>query len=118
MQAVISSCVPEFNQLMAAVSGDTDSAGIASSAVALAAVGGYSYRIFKPSKVSAVLLVQCANLFSSQYGVWSSLPEVAPQLAAMKAKPGTPVKMSADRMRKMLLFDNSCEIVVCMSRKS
>jgi len=51
------------------------------------------------------VLSQCAQLFSNHYGIWSE--HVPPP-----CKPGSRIKMSLDKMRTTLLFDNTCGVVV------
>ena len=65
----------------------------------------YSISVVAARSISDATLTQCAELFSNNYGVWSEACE--PPL-----RPGTRVKMSAARLRSMLLFDESCGVVL------
>jgi GNAT superfamily N-acetyltransferase len=67
------------------------------------------------SGVPAEVLESCASLFSSHYGVWSRLEEHRERLRAFKGQPGAPVKMSAARLRSLMLFDSTCGVVVAES---
>lgn len=62
-------------------------------------------------EVPPEVLSACAELFSTQYGIWSRRDEHVSKLQTFKLKPGTPVKMSAERL-KSLLFDDHCAVVV------
>lgn len=55
---------------------------------------------------------ECAALFSSEYGVWTSREDLRDQLAAMKLKPGGRVQMRAKRLESTMLFDSTCGVVV------
>ena len=65
----------------------------------------YVISVYSHSRVDQSLLMQCAELFSSYYGVWSK--SVQPPL-----RPASRVTMSAARMRASLLFDDTCGVVV------
>jgi hypothetical protein len=67
------------------------------------------------SGVPAEVLESCANLFSAHYSVWSRLEEHRERLRAFKGQPGAPVKMSAARLRSLMLFDSTCGVVVAES---
>jgi GNAT superfamily N-acetyltransferase len=70
---------------------------------------------YEPEPVPTHVLEACAALFSTQYGVWSSLEEHQEQLSSFKAQPGQSVKMSAKRLAAMMLFDQTCGVVVAQT---
>jgi GNAT superfamily N-acetyltransferase len=61
--------------------------------------------------VSRDVLDECAALFSGHYGVWS--------LGAPKPlKPGSRVRMSADRLAAQSLYDYNCGVAVASNSKT
>ncbi len=70
--------------------------------------------------VPAEVIASCADLFSSSYAVWSSLPSNADKLAAaaFRGKPGQHVKMSSKALSGSMLFDKSCGVVIARAGQS
>ena len=57
--------------------------------------------------ISDDVLRECAELFSNHYGVWGANP--------YNLKPGNRVKMSSGAMRKQLVTDEECSVILARS---
>eukprot|EP01031_Cornospumella_fuschlensis_P038919 gene38919-47340_t len=68
-----------------------------------------SYRTYCANEISESILAECSRLFSTHYGVWGSQSH---------APPGQRIKMSPQAMRRQLLFNENCGVVVAVSHGS
>ncbi|GAM24753.1 hypothetical protein SAMD00019534_079280 [Acytostelium subglobosum LB1] len=60
-----------------------------------------NYHILQADSLTDDQIQQCANLFSTKYGVWSK--HVQPPL-----QPGKNVRLTANKLKKQFLFDDQC----------
>jgi hypothetical protein len=68
------------------------------------------YTIIPKDAVTDSVLKQCADLFSNHYGTWSNKTEHQ-QFLPPRARGGTHVKYTADRLRTACLFNPRCGLV-------
>lgn len=87
------------------------------------------YTRYHVAAVNDDVLKECANLFSSHYGVWSTNQNNKGVLTAQKLTSGSRVKMSLKQLRKQFLFDDKCglaiakkgeitQIIICASNQT
>lgn len=67
-----------------------------------------SYQILPRSQISDDLILKCANLFSSHYGIWSD----------KGTSPGKSVKLSTKMVKELFLFDDDTFLVIATHNTS